>query len=357
MKHAPGILAGRLALRLPILQFVEELLVASYMRHFDGECMEVWRQFAEARQLPPDGAGRCRAYRVCAVEGEVCLIQPPDREPIPHEAETAFFHVLLCLADPARRQQIVHPESGGSHLRDEVERFPFAVVCRSWWGRDRRWGPVDVVEQDVARPIADLSAHDVGYRFVQRDHLRRGKYLPSERTEGHIVMRPLMCGDSEGIRQVNRVEHGCGVGCESPCLETACGDAVVLRHELVFQPLEDGQGNARLEERFVLAFDAVTGGRQQEGGGSSKSDIDRGEDDTCAPAKPDFLDDCTEGALHRFLHAIPHGRPLCRDAVYLGMEARASVRGRIGHRAVERVVRRRQFSAQGEIAHEVDAFL
>ena len=107
----------------------------------------------------------------------------------------------------------------------------------------------------------------------------------------------------------------------------------------------------------MLAFDAVTGGRQQEGGGSSKSDIDWGEDDIGVPPKPDFLDGCAEGTLHRFLHTVPHGRPLCRDAVYLGMEASASVRGRIGHRAVERVVRRRQFSAQGEIAHEVNAFL
>ena len=104
MKPALGILAGRFALRFPILQFVEELLVASYLRHFDGERVEVWRQLAEARQLPPDGAGRRRAYCVCAMEGEVRLIQPPDREPVPHKEETAFFHVLLCLVDPARRQ-------------------------------------------------------------------------------------------------------------------------------------------------------------------------------------------------------------------------------------------------------------
>ena len=107
----------------------------------------------------------------------------------------------------------------------------------------------------------------------------------------------------------------------------------------------------------MLSFDAAARGCQQDGGRAAESDVYRREDDVSAPAKPNFLDDRAQRALHGLLHAVPHGHSLCCDAVYLGVEAGAFVCGSVGHRAVERVVRRRQFSAQGEIAHEVAEFL
>ena len=103
----------------------------------------------------------------------------------------------------------------------------------------------------------------------------------------------------------------------------------------------------------MLPFDAAARGGQQDGGGAAESDIYWGEDDVCAPAEPNFLDDRADCALHRFLRAVPDGHSLCCDAVYFGMEAGGFVRSSMGHRAVEGGVRRCQFSAEGEIAHEV----
>ena len=96
----------------------------------------------------PDGAGRRRASGVCAVEGEVCLVQPSDREPVSYEEEAAFLHVFLCFVDLALRQQVVHLEAGGSHLRGEVEMLlsSTAVDWGSRWGRYRGWRLFDAVE-------------------------------------------------------------------------------------------------------------------------------------------------------------------------------------------------------------------
>ena len=149
MRRACGIRASRFASRFPSLQFVEELLVASYLGHFDCECAEVGRQFAEAGQLSSDGAGRRRASGVCAVEGEVCLVQPSNWEPVPHEEEAAFLHVLFCLVDFALGQQVVHSEAGRSHFGGEVEmRLSFAGVAGGgrWRGRDRGWWKFGAVE-------------------------------------------------------------------------------------------------------------------------------------------------------------------------------------------------------------------
>ena len=107
----------------------------------------------------------------------------------------------------------------------------------------------------------------------------------------------------------------------------------------------------------MLSFDAAARGRQQDGGGAAESDIYRGEDDVCAPAKSNFLDDRADCALHGFLHAVPDGHSLCCDVVYLCMEAGAFVRSSVGHRVVEGGVRRGQFSAEGEIAHGVRELL
>lgn len=65
------------------------------------------------------------------------------------------------------------------------------------------------------RSIAEFPAYDVCCGFVQCDHLRRGKHLPSEGAEGHIVVRPFVAGYSEGVGQGNGVYDGRGIGCEA----------------------------------------------------------------------------------------------------------------------------------------------
>ena len=208
------------------------------------------------------------------------------------ELDTPCFHVRLGLVDAALGEHRVGLFPRFAHEDVEIEpgrlgvRFGLAFAFSGrpclrrtlGFGLSRRLG---IRRRDLLRrgevpapyQIADLVAHHVGDRLVERGHVAVVVVRPPQRMEGQVVVRPLVRRRPKRPPQRRPLADEAGVGGHAADADDQRGQ-VAAGHRLL-QRLPLRGRDAGCEERTADGGDVVPARQDQELGQVVEVEVDR----------------------------------------------------------------------------------